>query len=330
MKKFLFDKLLWGFILLAATIRIPVSADEFTIATWNMRNFVDEYDNPYSPDEHVKARSDYEIDLITSLVLTIDADVLAVQEVESGAFMERLAATHFPQMNYNYIVSVDHDTWYQNIAVLSRFPLGPMTSFKTISTPIEGMDEATSLTNHRMLLVEVYPSEDYAFLLSVNHFKAGGRGERNVGWRLGQIDFLRDQIERFTVRNPSLNIAVIGDFNAVPGTPEMKRWTEPEKGIEYIDLLEDVGHPITKLYSDITLDYILLNHNMYDEYVEGSIEVVRPYDYETMLKASDHYPVSARFKMEECSPEKEVKEEKVKKKKSLEKILLDSLLIQPE
>lgn len=293
-------------VIIAITIVLSACGQsrEFTIATWNMRNLVDPYDNPYSPDERVKPVSTERLDVITSVILAINADVLAVQEVESGVFLQKLAEERFPQMNYKYIVSVDEQTWFQNVAVLSRFPLGPVTSFKEVETPILGTDEKTNLINHRMIQVEVYPAPGYSFLLSVNHFKAGLRDSRNAQWRLGQIDYLRKRLIQLEKCYPEVNIAVVGDFNALPNSDELKRWTKPKVGPAYIDLLNEIAHPVTKLDDNVPIDYILVNRNMAHEYIKGSIKVVKPFSLEIMQLASDHYPVSARFRAKDVVPQK--------------------------
>ncbi|MEM8560406.1 MAG: endonuclease/exonuclease/phosphatase family protein, partial [Bacteroidota bacterium] len=205
--------------------------DTVRVVTYNVENFIDAYDDPYidndredAPDPDAVAEK---ARLLAEAVRALDADVLSIQEIESEQQLKLLADALFPEMGYQFFASTESPSWYQNVVVMSRLPLGPLTSFADVWTPIEGQTNedgtpaSTSLVNHRLFAVEVRARPDYTFTLVAAHLKAG-RGERNEGWRLGQIDLLNAHL---TTLGPDANVIVAGDLNLLPDSREYARLT---------------------------------------------------------------------------------------------------------
>jgi endonuclease/exonuclease/phosphatase family metal-dependent hydrolase len=284
--------------------------DSVRVATWNVEHFVDQYDNPYvehpredEPDDDMAGR----VDRFVEAVRALDADVLVLQEFESEAFAQRLAERRFPEMGYRFFASTESPTWYMNVVVLSRLPLGVLRSYADVTTPIAGADtlegsDAQRLTNHRMWMVDVLARPDYAFALTGLHLKAGG-GPRNRGWRLGQVRLLHTEFSRLEARRPDANLMVAGDLNMTPDSPEMRRLLHAtdadvpsEDDALYRMRLVDplAGRPtLTHPSDDPTrqLDYILTNQAMQPELVDGATRVARPLSRDQMPEVSDHLPV---------------------------------------
>jgi endonuclease/exonuclease/phosphatase family metal-dependent hydrolase len=147
------------------------------------------------------------------------------------------------------------------------------------------------------MAVEVYPAPGYELLLVTVHLKAGGR-ERDRAWRTGQIEFLREWIERQRIARPDLNICVLGDFNCTPDSDEMGMWLRPESGEAYRSVLPEEDTPLTHPSREPrrTIDNILVNEAMASELIEGSGSVLFPLGpLDGGHRCSDHLPVSAAF-----------------------------------
>ncbi|MEL7169893.1 MAG: endonuclease/exonuclease/phosphatase family protein [Bacteroidota bacterium] len=305
--------------------------DTVRVATYNVENFVDAFDNPYidndrenAPDLDALAEKGR---LFAEAIRALDADVLSIQEIESEQQLKLLADALFPEMGYRFFASTESPNWYQNVVVMSRLPLGPLTSFSDVWTPIEGQTNddgtpaTTSLVNHRLFAVEVRARPDYTFTLIAAHLKAG-RGERNEGWRLGQINLLRSYLATLP---PETNVLLAGDLNLLAGSLEYRCLTSgitpdfvennpelveeqpllatcPNSGPSLADRTrrrgvpefspEDHTHPSED--PERRLDYLLVSW-MELEMVPGSMRTARPLPHADLARLSDHLPVVADF-----------------------------------
>jgi endonuclease/exonuclease/phosphatase family metal-dependent hydrolase len=188
--------------------------------------------------------------------------------------------------------------------VLSRLPLGTLQTFATVVTPIEGTTDdagrpaATSLINHRLWTTTVQARPDYAFTLVGAHLKAGG-GERNAGWRRGQVRLLHDALARERQVCPAANVLIAGDLNMLADSPERTLLLNQDGAlgpVQFVDPLEGsdaLTHPAEA--PERQLDYLLPSETMQPEMVPGSVRVAQPLDRAAQARASDHLPVVGRF-----------------------------------
>jgi len=278
--------------------------DTLSVVTWNVEHFVDDYDNPYidndrenNPDENLAERRK----LLAEALIDIDADIVVFQEIESAAYVESIAEEYLSDMNYRYFTSRESNDWYMNVVVMSRIPLGVLYSYANPYTFIMGEQEddgspsVQNLTNNRMLSVNVHVNPSYNFMLSGLHLKAG-RGDRNEGWRIGQINLLREHYSMITSMDPDARILVTGDLNMMPGDREFLQLLGAETNLTFIDPLADVeAYTHTADDPQRQLDHILPNEAMMQDMVPGSAEVAMPFDPDTMRFISDHLPVIAKF-----------------------------------
>ena len=253
-------------------------------------------------------------------ILAIDADVIALQEVESLDALTWFRDAFLADAGYDYIAS--EDVFYfrgVECSVLSRFEITntqtwPHVSLNTVErdgpgwTPVPE-EHMRGLTYRRSpLRVDVKINEQYSLTLFVVHHKAG----RDRWYREAEALKTTELIADLQETDPSRNIVVLGDFNAAPWDKSMRVYLEAG----FIDTLShriiprwrnptDTQIEEKRLYitheSDRTLDYILLNSAAHREFVVGSAFVfgtlTPPDDYDFRKDpkppgyASDHYPV---------------------------------------
>ncbi|PRD46479.1 endonuclease/exonuclease/phosphatase family protein [Sphingobacterium haloxyli] len=280
----------------------------FTVLSWNVEHFLDLHDDPYihnrredNPPENTKKR----ISLLLKALKNANADVVVLQEFESAKFLKQLAQDSLPDMGYLYFGDAPSHNWYMNVVVMSRFPMGLMTSYGLATTPLpgfvneQGRAESQNHINTRMWSVDVFPSENYSFLLTGVHLKAG-RSERDIAMRKGQIALLTETFNRYLSHDPATNMLMAGDYNATPESEEIALLT---KGTalknHFVDTIdpEILSHPANA--PTRRLDYILINENMNKEILDGGAKVVNFFSPETMRVISDHLPVVARFLKED-------------------------------
>lgn len=280
------------------------AGDTIRVVTWNAEHFVDPYDDPYidndrenAPDAAMEERRR----LFAEAVRALDADVVVLQEFESAAYLEALAEERFPELGYRFFAGTESPTWYQNVVLMSRLPLGVVRSYVNVTTPVEGTTDdegrpaAQSLTNNRMWLVDVLARPDYTFSLAGLHLKAG-RGPRNAGWRMGQIRFLHTEFARLLQQDPDANLLVVGDINATPDTDEFQLLLNTRGTVPLVNPFAGAPAPTHPAEAPTRqIDHLLVNANMLPELVPGSARVALPLPVDQMARTSDHLPVTAAF-----------------------------------
>jgi len=298
--------------------------DTVRVATWNVEHFVDSHDDPYVDSDRENdpgATMDGRAEQFADALRQMNADVVVLQEVESEAFVQTVLDERLPDAGYEFTAAVHSPTWYMNVVVVSRFPLGVLDSYADVTTPIvgirtdDGKQAAQSLTNHRVLTLDVYVTPDYTLTITGAHLKAG-RGARNTGWRVGQIELLHREYAARLAQSPEANLLVAGDLNALADSPELRLLLNDDARPAPDSLLQnpDVGpvdawtarfvdpmadqetftHPSDA--PERQLDYLLVGEHLRPELVEGSARVARPLAPDVMAATSDHLPVVATFR----------------------------------
>jgi endonuclease/exonuclease/phosphatase family metal-dependent hydrolase len=273
--------------------------DRIKLISWNVEHFVDNHDDPYVDnrrENNAQHMGSKRADLVLALQQA-NADIVVLQEFESAKLLRDIAETELADMGYQFFADAPSHTWYMNVVIMSRVPLGVMYSYGNLHTPlVDWLDEngkpaSQSRLNTRTWSIDVYPSENYSFVLSAVHLKAG-RGERDIAMRLGQIGMLKAQFDRFLNEDPERNIMLVGDFNALPNTKELNAITQGiSSGNTFIDPLEDDVYTHTALKPQRRLDYVVYNQNMAAEVVPNSVKPVAYFDPERQDALADHLPV---------------------------------------
>jgi len=280
------------------------TGDTLTILSWNLEHFIDRYDNPYvkNKKENNAEGMQERIKLLIQALKKADADIVVLQEFESVQFLQKIATESLSDMGYTFFADHESINWYMNVVVMSRVPLGIVYGYGTVTTPVKYIDDETSELkyetqshiNTRMWSVDVLVNENYSFLLTGVHLKAG-RGNRNEAMRLGQLKFLKGQFERFYSENPQKNMLIVGDFNCTPDSKEFQYLLDGNSPVKFIDnLTENIfSHPADN--PKWRIDHILPNEAMQRELLNSSMEVKYFFDKQTQRKLADHLPLVAKF-----------------------------------
>jgi endonuclease/exonuclease/phosphatase family metal-dependent hydrolase len=293
-------------------------ADTVRVATWNLEHFVDRHDNPYvdagrenQPDSAMAGR----IDRAMRALRRMDADLVVLQEAESEAFLQEISREQVDDLGYRFATSTESPSWYMNVVLLSRYPLGVVRDYSDVVTPIVGQQAengepaAQSLTNHRLWMADVRMGPDATWTVVGAHLKSG-RSAEDRGWRVGQIRFLHTELARLTEDRPDAPVLVAGDLNSLADSPELRLLlNDPDRPasdslanrdtprrVQFTDPLADRPTP-THPSDDPSrqLDYLLPNTNLANHLVDGSMRVARPLPPDSMAATSDHLPVTATF-----------------------------------
>lgn len=239
----------------------PRTPGQIRLATYNLENLFDDKDDPElsgehedkdetKPADHCKAAAD--------AIRRIDADIIALQEIESREALIQFRDTYLKDAGYEYVISIDAgDERGIEQAVLSRFPLKDAKVW--LRAPLGGThpekwgnrpnnNAGKPITFHRSPLcvtVEVpasasatvtgsanqptptgIPANDgsapYELTLFVVHQKSGSDG---TYWREKEAAKVVELAGELTKSDPNRNIIILGDFNATMGQTPMRTYT---------------------------------------------------------------------------------------------------------
>lgn len=279
-----------------------------SVLSWNVEHFVDMYDNPYinnSREDNPKESMEGKEALLVKALKAANADVVVLQEFESIAYLKQIADSYLSDMGYEFFAAAESYSWYMNVVIMSKVPLGTVYSYGALYTPVvnyldeKGKPESQVNLNSRMWSIDILPNEEYEFTLTGVHLKAG-RGERNEKMRLGQINFLKNQWARIVKEDKKVNLMMVGDFNCTPDSEEFQTLLAGKKGNQFIDPLANSGvfsHPSDN--PRWRIDHIIFNKNMMEDVEKASTTVFSDLlSKEEMMKLSDHLPMFTRIKVQ--------------------------------
>ncbi|MEM7228275.1 MAG: endonuclease/exonuclease/phosphatase family protein [Planctomycetota bacterium] len=310
----------------------PLDKREGTVrlATYNMLNFFDSVDDPTLQGEFDDAgmiTDEKRCQKLADAIRAMDADILALQEIESLQAIEWFRDTYLTDMGYDHVASIDvgYKRGVEN-SVLSRFPITNTKvwldeSLDDVQRIGPGWDEVPEDSQQGLefrrspLMVDVAIRDDYTLTVFCVHHKSGGL--RTMWWREAEALQIMEYINDIEEQDPARNIVVMGDFNSAPWDKSIRVYTQA-------GMVDTLSHRIIPRWKDAdptepdlykthesgrTLDYILMNSAAHRELVIGSPHVygtLSPPDSYNWRKdphpegyASDHYPVIVDIRPED-------------------------------
>lgn len=293
--------------------RASAQPQTLTVGAYNVRNFLDVFDDPYSEDESVKVKPRDEIVAMAKAIKQLDADVVLFQELENEFVLQAMIDEFLPNEGYRHVAAQRTNSGRGiNLGVISRFPITELRSyrFQTLTNPAAPGREWRFARD--LMRVTVDAGLDRPVDLFNVHLKSNRDGPDDPNSRLYRTaeairvkQIVREEIEQ----DPEALIVIAGDFNSNYETrpdqprpwPAMAHLMEPEADGSH--LLTDVhAHlsdeqrvtiPGDGRYPPATFDYILVSPAMARAYVKDSADIVRS---SALTVGSDHRPISAKFR----------------------------------
>ena len=292
-------------------------AGALRIATYNVENLFDDKDDPAlsgdnediddtKPAAHVEAAA--------AAIRRIDADIIALQEIESEEVVRAFRDAHLSGLGYEHLASIDAgDERGIEQAVLSRYPIVEVKNWPRLPLggvhpekwgDAENFNAGQPIVFHRSPLrvtVQV-PAEEgrpepYDVTLFVVHQKSGRDGDY---WRRAEAAKTVELAADLTREDPDRNILIAGDFNAVFWDGPMQAFRDAGF-TDAFDIGRTPGPEYISHASGRRIDYILLSPAAAREFITETRFVLgtpmRPEgaDWRTTEPptgyASDHCPV---------------------------------------
>ncbi len=302
----------------------PRTPGTIRIATYNAMNLFDSdpVTRTHSEGDPAPIKPAEERAALAEGIRAIDADIIAMEEVESLAVLTAFRDKYLRGLGYDHLQLVEsEDPRGIDNAVLSRFPIVNTQSYNDRPiggkhpaleagrpNPLAGQDIKFRRTPLRVDIK--IPGTAYGAsekdselitILAVHH--KSGRGSDY--WRIAEAKGVIEIVREIEKNDPAARVAVLGDFNGQ---------VNDQNGKIYLDagLFDSFAGRDAKEPRNIShesgrrIDLILLNKSLHDEMVKDSEFIygmpARPEgaDWRTTLPppgyASDHYPVVIDFK----------------------------------
>jgi endonuclease/exonuclease/phosphatase family metal-dependent hydrolase len=178
----------------------------------------------------VEGKDPEDTERIAERIAEMDADVLALQEVEDLPTLRRFLSEHLPGRYPNVVLIEGRDPRLIDIAVVSKLPLGGLTSWQ--QEPWRSDPELRPVFSRDLLEVEVLsPTRSRRlFTLYVNHLKSKFTGTGSAAERAREEarsnELRRRQAETVVAvidrrQRPDGKYVVLGDMNDTPDSERL-------------------------------------------------------------------------------------------------------------
>lgn len=201
------------------------------LATYNIHELFDHADDPVlsgRQDDLARAMPETRQSATADALTRLDADILAMQEVESIEALLWYRDTHLAAMGYDHLASIDagHAIGLEQ-AVLSRFPIIESKTWPDLRIGVHPQEYRGRPNRYAgqplhfrrsPLMVELDLSAEGAgdgagegdrLTLVVVHFKTGAGSE---AWRLAEAGGVAEIIAGLRADRPDRRVVVLGDF----------------------------------------------------------------------------------------------------------------------
>jgi endonuclease/exonuclease/phosphatase family metal-dependent hydrolase len=270
---------------------------EVVIAAYNLLNLFDDHDDPYRNDEVTPAKPRAEMERLAESIRQLNADVIAVEEVENRDYLERFVNVFLPEMGYEHVVLIEgNDMRGIDVGLISRVPVGEVRSRRHVR--FTGQDGGPARFQRDVLAVTLEPVDAAPFEVWVVHLKsnAGGREEAEP-IRIPEAQAVRRLLDEELAEDPAARIVVTGDFNDTWDSKTLKTIVGQSEGALWSAGSESAD-PALVTYNEgefrSVIDFILCSPAMARQFVKGSY---RNPQGSVETTGSDHNPVAASFRL---------------------------------
>lgn len=272
----------------------PARVPGVKVATWNLENFFDGWDDPYRTDEQTEPSfvSEPRRQRIADALLVLNADVVCLQEVENRFALEEFVAAYLPGSGYQVVLEEGNDARGIDVALLSRLPVESVTSYRHRAfADAGGKPQRFQRDLLRVRIGGALNADVFVVHLKSQQGGAGSDAVREAEAREA-VSILRAEL----ARDPQWRALVAGDFNEVAGQPAVEVFLQDRAagGAGLADAC--AGTDKTSYHQEpyvSRIDYLLLTPALAAELKEATVVDALP--GADLRCCSDHFPVAGRF-----------------------------------
>jgi len=276
---------------ISSEIAVLSESEPVKLVSWNVENFFDRWDDPYSRDQITKPSyvSDPRMEKIAKVLRSFEADIVALQEVENLPLLEEFVEKHLADLNYQVVLVEGNDTRGIDVALLTRLPIDAVTSYRyKIFTDAQGQEQKF---RRDLLCVEI--GGEFDCDVYVVHLKSQHGDEASDVVRESESAAIMEIVNEKMVANADYRAVVTGDFNEVPDMPTLIQLrdgglVDPMMGTEKWTYNREPY--LTRI------DFAMCTPALASTVASAEIINQSPVSGVTLESASDHYPLQVIFK----------------------------------
>ncbi len=294
------------------------------LAAYNVENLFDGEDDPKlsgEVDDLKERTSEDRLQALAKAIKALDADILALEEVESEECLRWFRDTYLKDLGYEHLASkeVGYSRGVEQ-SILSRFPIEsvevcPDEDLSDVKRDGKGFAEKPTKPGAEQgqrfqrspLIADVRVTPDYLLRVIVVHHKAGGL--EFAYQREAEALQVMEWVQAAQAKDEHINLVVLGDFNAQPSHKTAKIYSEGGLvgAYDFRDRSrKDMKDAYTTHASGRPIDYIMASPGLGEDFVNSSFFVLGTmhagddYDWRKGEEppkgyASDHYPIAIDF-----------------------------------
>ncbi|MHA1575714.1 MAG: endonuclease/exonuclease/phosphatase family protein [Alphaproteobacteria bacterium] len=261
-------------IVFCLVLSLKINAVPLRIATYNIENFYDRNDDPYSikdsrVDKGTTPKSARALWALSKVIKKVDADIIALQEVENIGFLREFNKSYLKDLKYKNVVLIEGNSSKTSkgrgidVAVLSRIPVLAATTYQHRDFVF---DDGKKINFSRDFLHVKLKSPDYPVIhLFTLHTISKSSGAWTHYRRIAEAKAGATILEEQFSNDTNSWIVVLGDFNDGEKSKSVKTFLEiPKVPLVRIPLFDKKKKKYTWYgkgtgYSSSTLDHILVS-----------------------------------------------------------------------
>ncbi|MHC4380237.1 MAG: endonuclease/exonuclease/phosphatase family protein [Planctomycetota bacterium] len=269
--------------------RTAEPAEGVRVMSWNLENFFDVYDDPYSDDQRTNPSfmGPQRKQRISDVIHAINPDVLCVEEVENRSVLEQFNRSYLPDLGYEVVLFEGNDGRGIDVGVLTRLPVNSVTSYRHLKFE----DAKGRPQQFRRDLLRVSIGGKLNADVYVVHFKSQHGGENSDIIRTSEAHAAASIIAAEMQRDRGYRAFICGDFNEVPEESTLQ---------EFFDIGLVDAHAGTEKITYNQKPYLTrIDFTLFTPALEkdlSSATIVDGLEGMDLRCSSDHYPVVAELK----------------------------------
>ncbi|WP_437877377.1 endonuclease/exonuclease/phosphatase family protein [Sorangium sp. So ce513] len=275
----------------------PPEGAPLALVTWNTKDFFNDLDDTEGDAEIVLSPARYreKREAIAAVLQQLAPDVAVLQEVEHLDVLEDLNRIELGGAYPHAALVEAYDPRGIDVGALSKIPFDKVVSHKDDRFTLRGTQGPVYTFTRDCLELHLTHGGRKVILLGV-HFKAKAAPD-NPDRRLAEAQRARAIADALAAEHPTAAIAVLGDFNDLPGSPPV----EAIAGAGPI-VFEDVAAavpPANRWTYDFNGQLELIDHQMVNPLLRDMLDpasVLIPHG-PAIDVASDHAPVFSVYRI---------------------------------
>jgi endonuclease/exonuclease/phosphatase family metal-dependent hydrolase/DNA/RNA endonuclease YhcR with UshA esterase domain len=267
-----------------AAPRVAKGSAGVRLMSWNLENFFDRYDDPFTRDEVTSPAfvAPARMQRIADAIHAVNPDVLALQEVENRPLLEAFNRDYLADLGYEVVLVEGNDTRGIDVALLSRLPVEEVTSYRHLRfADAEGEEQHFQRDLLRVRIGGRLQADVYVVHLKSQHGGAAADLVREAE-AAAAVSILGGEM----AVDKGYRAAIVGDFNEVVDMPTIQAFlqaglVDPCAGTE--------KYTYNKRPYLTRIDFALVTPGLAKDLQEG--KVLDKLEGMSLTCATDHFPV---------------------------------------